>query len=49
MIEHENILNAVKNRNLELAKKAMREHIDNQELTISRNLANNPGQKKYLK
>lgn len=46
MIEHENILSAVKNRNLELGKKAMREHIDNQELTISRNLANDPGQKK---
>ena len=39
MIEHENILNAVKTRNLELGKRAMREHIDNQEITISRNLS----------
>ncbi len=38
MIEHENILAAVKQRNLEMAKRAAREHIDNQEITISRNL-----------
>ncbi len=38
LIEHENILNAVKTRNLELGKRAMREHIDNQEITISRKL-----------
>ena len=38
LIEHENILNAVKTRNLELGKHAMREHIDNQEITISRKL-----------
>ncbi|MBO6106844.1 MAG: GntR family transcriptional regulator [Stomatobaculum sp.] len=38
LIEHENILNAVKTRNLELGRQAMREHIDNQEITISRKL-----------
>ena len=38
LIEHENILNAVKRRNLELGRRAMREHIDNQEITISRKL-----------
>jgi len=38
LIEHENILNAVKTRNLELGKRAMREHIDNQEITISKKL-----------
>ena len=38
LIEHENILNAVKTRNLELGRRAMREHIDNQEITISRKL-----------
>ena len=38
LIEHENILNAVKTRNTELGKRAMREHIDNQEITISRKL-----------
>ena len=38
LIEHENILNAVKTRNVELGKRAMREHIDNQEITISRKL-----------
>ena len=49
MIEHENILSAVKTRNLELAKRAMREHIDNQEITISRNLAQDLSQRQYLK
>lgn len=39
MDEHENILNAVKTRDVELGKRAMREHIDNQELTISRKLS----------
>ena len=38
LIEQENILNAVKTRNVELGKRAMREHIDNQEITISRKL-----------
>jgi DNA-binding FadR family transcriptional regulator len=38
LIEHDNILNAIKSRNLEQAKNAMREHIDNQEITVSRNL-----------
>ena len=39
MDEHECILNAVKTRDVELGKRAMREHIDNQELTISRKLS----------
>ncbi len=39
MDEHESILNAVKTRDVELGKRAMREHIDNQELTISRKLS----------
>lgn len=38
MIEHEGIVAALRKRDLEAAKKAMREHIDNQEITISRNL-----------
>ena len=38
LIEHENIVKAVKTRNVELGKRAMREHIDNQEITISRKL-----------
>lgn len=38
LIEHDNILNAIRSRNLEQAKNAMREHIDNQEITVSRNL-----------
>lgn len=36
--EHENILRAVKLRKTEEAKEAMREHIDNQEITVSRNI-----------
>ncbi len=38
VVEHEHIIRAVKNRNLAEAKQAMREHIDNQQLTVSRNL-----------
>ena len=38
LIEHESILRALKTRNLEQAKRAMREHIDNQEITVLKNL-----------
>ena len=38
LVEHEYILNALKNRNIAEAKKAAREHIDNQEITVSRNI-----------
>jgi DNA-binding GntR family transcriptional regulator len=38
LVEHDNILKAVKSRNIEAAREAIREHIDNQEITISRNL-----------
>lgn len=37
-IEHENILKAIKGRRVAEAKDAMREHIDNQEITVSRNI-----------
>ncbi len=38
MIEHEKILKAIKARHVAEAKEAMREHIDNQEITVSRNI-----------
>ncbi|MCI8606248.1 MAG: GntR family transcriptional regulator [Hungatella sp.] len=38
LIEHDNILKAVRNRKVAEAKAAMREHIDNQEITVSRNI-----------
>ena len=38
MVEHEHILNALKGRNLSEAKLAAREHIDNQEITVSKNI-----------
>lgn len=38
LLEHDNILNAVRNRKVEDAKEAMREHIDNQEITVSKNI-----------
>lgn len=38
LIEHENILRAVRFRKVEEAKHAMREHIDNQEITVSKNI-----------
>lgn len=38
LLEHESILKAVKQRKTEEAKEAMREHIDNQEITVSRNI-----------
>ena len=38
MVEHEHILSALKVRNLAEARMAAREHIDNQEITILKNL-----------
>lgn len=38
MIEHENILKALSLRHVQEAKQAVREHIDNQEITILKNL-----------
>lgn len=38
MIEHERILKAVKTRNIPEAKAAVREHIDNQEITVTKNI-----------
>ncbi len=38
VVEHEHIIRAVKSRNISEAKQAMREHIDNQQLTVSRNI-----------
>lgn len=38
IIEHDNILKAVRLRKVEEAKEAMREHIDNQEITVSKNI-----------
>lgn len=38
LIEHDNILKAIKSRHVAEAKAAMREHIDNQEITVSKNI-----------
>ncbi len=38
IIEHDHILKAVKNRHVAEARAAIREHIDNQEITISQNI-----------
>lgn len=38
VVEHEHILRAVRRRDIADAKSAVREHIDNQQLTITRNL-----------
>ena len=38
LVEHEHILKALRNRNIADAKTAAREHIDNQEITVSRNI-----------
>ena len=38
VVEHEHIIRAEKSRNIAEAKQAMREHIDNQQLTVSRNI-----------
>jgi len=40
ILEHENILKAIKNRRVAEAKEAMRAHIDNQEITVSKNIKN---------
>lgn len=37
-LEHENILRAVRSRHVAEAKAAIREHIDNQEITVSKNI-----------
>lgn len=38
IIEHENILKAITGHHVAEAKEAMREHIDNQEITVSKNI-----------
>lgn len=38
VVEHDNILKAIRGRHVAEAKTAIREHIDNQEITVSRNL-----------
>ncbi len=38
LLEHDHILMAVKMKKVEDAKEAMREHIDNQEITVSKNI-----------
>ena len=38
LLEHDHILKALKSRNIAEAKNAVREHIDNQEITVSRNI-----------
>lgn len=38
MTEHDKIFNAVKSRNADEAKKHIREHIDNQEISVSKNI-----------
>ncbi|MBE5985193.1 GntR family transcriptional regulator [Lacrimispora sp. AGF001] len=38
LLEHDNILKAVRQRRVDEAKVAMREHIDNQEITVSKNI-----------
>lgn len=38
LLEHDHILKALQSRNLAEAKTAVREHIDNQEITVSRNI-----------
>ena len=38
LIEHEHILKGLKERKMAEVKEAMREHIDNQEITVSRNI-----------
>jgi len=38
VLEHERILKAVKEHHISEAKSAIREHIDNQEMTVSKNI-----------
>ncbi len=41
MLEHEKILRAIRAHHVTEAREAMREHIDNQEITVSKNLREN--------
>lgn len=43
LLEHDKVLKAVRMRRVEEAKEAMREHIDNQEITVSRNIKEQEG------
>lgn len=43
LLEHDKILTAVRQRHVEEAKEAMREHIDNQEITVSKNIKEQEG------
>ncbi len=38
VVEHDQILKSIKNRHVEEARRSMREHIDNQEITILQNI-----------
>ena len=38
IVEHDHILRAIKEHRVDEAKKAIREHIDNQEITVSKNI-----------
>ena len=38
VVEHDYILKAIRSRHVAEAKKAIREHIDNQEITVSKNI-----------
>ena len=38
MAEHEHIMKALRGRQMQEAKRAIREHIDNQEITVLKNL-----------
>ena len=38
ILEHERVLKAVRSRKVAEAKEAMREHIDNQEITVAKNI-----------
>lgn len=42
VVEHDQILEAVRSRHVAQAKTAVREHIDNQEITVSKNIKENP-------
>ena len=41
ILEHERVLKAVRSRKVAEAKEAMREHIDNQEITVAKNITEN--------
>ena len=38
LVEHESILRAIRSRHVAEAKEAVRAHIDNQEITVSKNI-----------